>query len=338
MSWFIQYHHYVPASSMPIEMMRGALKAMQHCAAVRPGENVVISTDTNSWRIAEALAGAALAVGGIPTVVVIPPSIMGAHGAQVPKPVVGACRESDVFFLPTTWSQTHTDARVEAIRNDARGSTMCEVTEDCLCVGGIMADYEECDRLGRRLGGLLSKAKEVRITSPSGTDVRGEVSGRPVQYETGLFREPRQFAALPSSEINISPIEGTANGKVIVDVRLMEVGVTRYDQVTLTIRNGKLVNIEGGPSAVRFTEVLARFRDDTTYNIAEFGIGLNPMCREYATNLEDLGMLGHVHIGIGSNYAIGGKVKAPCHIDAIFRDAIVEFDGRIVIDRDSIRK
>ncbi|MFQ6076520.1 MAG: hypothetical protein ACE5Z5_10365 [Candidatus Bathyarchaeia archaeon] len=75
MSWFIPYHHYVPAPSMPMEMMRGALKAVQHCAAVKPGEDVVISTDTNSWRIAEALAGATLAVGGIPTVVVIPPRL-----------------------------------------------------------------------------------------------------------------------------------------------------------------------------------------------------------------------------------------------------------------------
>ncbi|MFQ6076519.1 MAG: aminopeptidase [Candidatus Bathyarchaeia archaeon] len=262
---------------------------------------------------------------------------MGAHGAQVPKPVVGACREADVFFLPTTWSQTHTDARVEAIRHGARGSTMCEVTEDCLCVGGILADYEECDRLGRRLGALLEKTSEVRITSPTGTDIRGMVSGRPVQYETGLFREPGQFSALPSSEINISPIEGSAQGRVVVDVRIMEVGVTRYDHVTLIIQRGKLVDVRGGPAASRYREVLERFGDETAYNIAEFGIGLNPACREYATNLEDLGKLGHVHIGIGSNYAIGGKVRAPCHIDAIFKEAAVEFDGKLVYDKGAVR-
>ncbi len=27
--------------------------------------------------------------------------------------------------------------------------------------------------------------------------IRGEVAGRPVQYETELFREPRQLAAFP---------------------------------------------------------------------------------------------------------------------------------------------
>lgn len=337
MTWFIPYYHYVPASSTPVEMMRGAFKAVQHCAAVKPGENVVISTDNNNWRLAEALAGAALAVGGIPTIVMIPPSIMGAHGAQVPKPVVSACRESDVFFLPTTWSQTHTDARVEAIKNGARGSTMCAVTEDCLCVGGILGDYEECDRLGRRLGGVLKNTSEVHITSPIGTDIRGVVSGRPVQYETGLFREPKQFAALPDSEINISPVEGTAEGKVVADVRIMEVGVTMSDPVTLLIQKGKVVDIKGGPAASHFRNILKSYKNETAYNLAEFGIGLNPNSRECATNLEDLGKLGHAHFGIGSNYSIGGKVKAPCHIDAIIKDATIEFDGKLVYDRGIVR-
>ena len=173
MEWPINYLHYVPHSSSFIEMMRGAMRAMD-CASVKPGENVVISTDTNKLRLAEALAAAAHAVGAVPTIVMITPP--GAHGAQPPAPVVGACAQADVFFLPTTWSQTHTDARIEAIKNGARGATMCEVTEDAMCVGGILADFEECDRVGRKLGALLSQATTMRMTTPAGTDIVGEVT------------------------------------------------------------------------------------------------------------------------------------------------------------------
>ncbi len=337
MTWPITYHHYTPQSSSFIEMMRGAMKAVEKCAGVKPGENVVISTDSNKIRMGEALAAAALAVGGIPTILVIPPSVQGVHGAQVPKPVVAACRESDVFFLPTTWSQTHTDARIEAMKHGARGSTMCEVTEDCLCTGGILGDYEECDRIGRKLGALLAKTKMVRIRSPKGTDIVGAVTDRPVQYETGIFREPGEFGSLPNSEINISPIEGTANGKAVIDVRIMSIGVIRADPVTLIIEDGNVTKIEGGPNAQQYREILEALKDKTAYNLAEFGIGLNQACREYATNLEDLGKLGHFHLGMGSSYAIGGKVKAPCHIDAIARDAIIEFDGKVVYDRGQLR-
>ena len=48
--------------------------------------------------------------------------------------------------------------------------------------------------------------------------MRAKISNRPVQYETGLFREPGQFGALPNSEINISPVEGTTEGVFIGDL------------------------------------------------------------------------------------------------------------------------
>ena len=328
--WPISYWHYVPGPSSPIQMMRGAMKCM-NCGGIKEGETVLISTDTNKLRIAEALASAAYAVGATPIIVMIPP--VKTHGAQLPEPVVAAFREADVFLQPSTWSQTHTKARVEAIKAGKRGSTMCEVTEDALCVGAIEADYEECDKLGRKRGAVLAESKEVRITSPAGTDIRGEVQGRPVQYETGLFREPGQFAAFPDSEINISPVEGTAEGKAVIDVSIMSVGITVYDPVTLSIKEGKVVDIQGGMSARKFRETLEALEDGKAFNYAEFGIGLNPCARLAATNLEDLGRLGNCHCGIGSNFAIGGKVLAPNHHDAMFKDASVYFDGKLVLDK-----
>jgi 2,5-dihydroxypyridine 5,6-dioxygenase len=327
--WPISYWHYVPGASSPMQMMRGAMKCM-NCGGVGEGETVLISTDTNKVRIAEALAGAAYAVGATPIIVIIPP--VKTHGAQLPEPVVAAFREADVFLQPSTWSQTHTRARVEAIKAGKRGSTMCEVTEDALCVGAIEADYEECDRLGRRLGAVLAESSEVRITTPLGTDIRGEVKGRPVQYETGLFRKPGSFAAFPDSEINISPVEGTAEGRAIIDVSIMSVGITMYDPVTLIIKEGRVVHIQGGMTARKFRETLESLEDEKAFNYAEFGIGLNPCARLAASNLEDLGRLGNCHCGIGSNFAIGGKITAPNHHDAIFKDASVYFDGKLVLE------
>ena len=49
--WPISYWHYVPGPSSPMQMMRGAMKVMD-CGGVKPGETVLISTDTNKTRIA----------------------------------------------------------------------------------------------------------------------------------------------------------------------------------------------------------------------------------------------------------------------------------------------
>ncbi|MDF1592126.1 MAG: aminopeptidase [Desulfobacterales bacterium] len=327
--WPISYWHYMPGPSSPIQMMRGALKVMD-CGGVKPGETVLISTDTNKMRIAESLAGAAYAVGATPIIIMIPP--VGVHGAQLPEPVVAAFKEADVFLQPSTWSQTHTRARVEAIKAGKRGCTMCEITEDALCVGAINADYEACDRLGRKLGAVLEKTEKVRITSPAGTDIRGIVKDRPVQYETGLFKLPGQFAAFPDSEINISPLEGTAHGKIVSDVSIMSVGITLYGPVTLIVKDGRITDIQGGMAAAKLRQILEVLNDEKAYNYAEFGIGLNPEARLAATNLEDLGRLGNCHAGIGSSFAIGGKVLAPNHIDAMYKDATVYFDGKVVLE------
>jgi leucyl aminopeptidase (aminopeptidase T) len=334
MTWPIEHFHYIPAPSSFIEMMPGALKAVTQCAGVKPQENVVVACDTNKMRLAEALAAAAYAVGGIPTILTFLPT--GAHGAQVPKAVVGAAARSDVFFMPTSWSMTHTDARIEAIKNGARVCTMCEVTEDCLCAGGIQGDYEECDRLGRRIGALLEKAETVRMTSAGGTDLTGKIKERPVQYETGLFREPGQFAALPNSEINISPLEGTSEGVIVADVRVMGYGVVSREPVTIEVKNGEVIDVSGGEAAGYLRDTLRAFNDPTAYTLAEFACGLNPACRIYSTNLEDLGKLGFGHNGIGSNYAIGGRVAAPCHIDVVYSEASLYIDDRLVLDRGRI--
>lgn len=334
MTWPIEHFHYMPAPSSFIEMMPGAMKAMTQCAGVKPGENVVIACDTNKLRLAEALAAAAYAAGGMPTIVSFPPT--GAHGAQVPKAVVGACAHSDVLFMPTSWSMTHTDARIEAIENGSRVCTMCEVTEDCLCVGGILGDFEENDRIGREIGAVMAAGKTIRMTSAAGTELTAEITGRPVQYETGLFREPGQFAALPDSELNISPVEGSSEGVIVGDVRLMGYGVIREEPVTIEVKSGEVVKVSGGKAADYLRETLKAFNDRSAYNLAEFAVGLNPASRTYATNLEDLGKLGFGHHGIGSNYAIGGQVAAPCHIDVIYAQASLEIDGKLLLDKGNV--
>jgi len=231
---------------------------------------------------------------------------------------------------------THTDARIEAIKNGARGTTMCEVTEDCLCTGGILGNYEENDRIGRKLGAVIGEGKSIRMTSSGGTDLKAEITGRPVQYETGLFREPGQFAALPNSELNISPIERTTEGLIVGDVRLMGYGIIRDEPITLEIKAGEVTKVSGGKGAEYLNETLESFHDRTAYNLAEFAVGLNPFCRTYSTNLEDLGKLGFGHHGIGSNYAIGGKVLAPCHIDVIYSNASLEIDERVILDQGKV--
>jgi len=63
----------------------------------------------------------------------------------------------------------------------------------------------------------------------------------------------------------------------------MSVGVTMYDPVTLIVKAGKVVDIQGGMAAKKLWETLKGLGDERAFNYAEFGIGLNP-CARLAAN------------------------------------------------------
>lgn len=50
---------------------------------------------------------------------------------------------------------------------------------------------------------------------------------------------------------------------------------------------------------------LAAKQDPNVYNIAEMGVGLNPQCRFMGFMLEDEGVYGSAHIGIGTSITLG---------------------------------
>ena len=67
-------------------------------------------------------------------------------------------------------------------------------------------------------------------------------------------------------------------------------------------------------------KVLARQEDPWVYNLAQFTFGLNPACTEFTGEmLNDEGVNGTVHIGIGTPANLGGEVTAKTHFDAITR-------------------
>ena len=64
--------------------------------------------------------------------------------------------------------------------------------------------------------------------------------------------------------------------------------------------------------------------------MGELGIGLNPNARLIGVMLEDEGVLGTIHIGIGTSLTLGGLVSAPMHYDLIMWEPTIVVDGKTV--------
>jgi leucyl aminopeptidase (aminopeptidase T) len=46
--------------------------------------------------------------------------------------------------------------------------------------------------------------------------------------------------------------------------------------------------------------------------------------------LEDEGVLGTIHIGIGTSHTLGGEVMAPTHYDLLMWEPTIVVDGAVV--------
>lgn len=69
---------------------------------------------------------------------------------------------------------------------------------------------------------------------------------------------------------------------------------------------------------------------------AELGVGLNPKCKMTGIMLDDEGVLGSAHIGIGSNFTLGGNLKAAIHYDLVLWHPTIKLDEKIVMKNGNI--
>ncbi len=298
------------------------------CARVQPGELVCIAADLNTLAIAQALLEAVREAGAEPVLVTMTPR--RAHGNEPPRVVAAAMKAADAVIQPVTYAMTHTDATRDALRAGARVLVLRGVTEDIMTHGAMLADYDEVDRITRDVQRLLTEAKTARVGTPSGTDLSMSLAGRGAVALTGRVGGPGTFAAMPDGEAAISPVEGSAEGTLVVDHTMDNLGLLDAP-IRMTVRAGRVTAIEGGAAAKALRDMVAA-SDANATNIAEFAIGTNDRARLIGSMTEDKKLRGSVHVAIGDNHVIGGTVVSELHLDGLLLRPTVELDGRTVVE------
>lgn len=311
-------------------MAKGAYTVVNKCAGVQPGEHVLIVSEASKMSIAECLAEAVCAAGGEPTIAAMIPRER--DGQEPPALIAAAMKASNVFFCVVGKSITHTQAVKEAVANGSRGLVLTHFSEDMMVRGGIEADFPAIAPVCQGVARALEGAQEVHLTSTFGTDLTYSAKGRRGNALYGVVK-PGQFSTIPTIEANVSPLEGTANGIIVADGSIPYIGIGVLEEpVTLKVENGRIVDISGGRQAKMLADNLASKNDPNVYNIAEHGVGLNPKCHFCGFMLEDEGVFGTCHIGIGTSITLGGNVKAACHYDVIMKDGTIVADGKVLME------
>ena len=194
----------------------------------------------------------------------------------------------------------------------------------------LETDFEAQAAVCRRYGDKFTNGSTVRLTSPSGTDLSFSIGGRVANVLTNI-PDPGELAPVPDIEVNVVPVHGTAEGIVISDASVPYLGIGVLDEpIVCQVADGYITELAGGPQAETLRAHLDSHGDKNCYNVAELGVGLNPNARLTGMMLDDEGVLGTIHIGIGTSYTLGGEIIAPTHYDLLMWAPTIEVDGQVI--------
>ena len=312
---------------MAREILEGCKILLHTCGGVKKDEKVLVITDETSHEIGAAMYQCAA---GFTDATWVCTEDRSTHGEAPTDCVAAAMQEADVIFSATTFSLYNTDARIEACKRGARFVNMADYSLSMLREGCLFTDWEE---IRRQVDATAKKivGRELRITTPAGTDFWTSIEGRhaDVGYGTSIHRG--EASSPPDAECAVGPADDSAKGVLVIDGSVPLPGLGLLEKpIYLMVEEGYITKIEGGREAEILKKSLADFDDPRVYLVAEVGFGLNPAASLSGRMLEDEGVYGTMHIGIGNNLAYGGTCRTPIHIDLILKNPTCLVDDHYV--------
>lgn len=319
-------YHGFPSETTGSAVRQVARSIIDVCMGVKPGESVLIVTDTIRKDLGLPIYQAALETGNEAIYVEMRPRAV--NGKEPPKVVADAMYDADVIVAVTRVSLSHTQAKIKATKHGARVATMpfgarsTEFVTGIFTGGGMSVDYERMDRNIGRLAERLNGMGRAHVTTEKGTDIVIDYKGLRFHEDSGIVRKPGDFTNLPAGEVYVAPV--SADGVIVVDLTLGRFG-RLTSPVELYVKDGMVYSIKG-ERAKDIEKLLAPF-GPMAMNLAEFAIGMNPGARICGLLLEDEKVANTVHFALGNNVAFGGDVEVGIHMDGVVDRPTIYVDG-----------
>ena len=309
------------------ELHRAARVLLTEVRPVAPGDQVLITADTQAdQRVARATAAAAHVLGAVPTVVIYP---TGAPVGPVPAPVYGAAQRAQHWINFSVGYHLYSDAYEAAI---ASGCVYLELT-------GMDVDMM-VRTVGKVDNGLLDEIKcllyrrsqacsTLRLTSPAGCDATMAIdpAGDP------FWEDPPTEGGWPQmlgGQSGCMVERQSVNGTLVFDGTAWppdSLGLLSRP-IIISVVDGYATEFSGGHEAKLYENWLRSAGNAEALLFDHICYGFNPgVKRPSGRILEDERILGCVQIGIGAT-ALG----SPVHSDGVVLHPSVWLDDQQIQD------
>jgi 2,5-dihydroxypyridine 5,6-dioxygenase len=197
---------------------------------------------------------------------------------------------------------------------------------------------EQQVRAGMR---LLRDGREMKVTSPAGTNLRIGLEGARVGGVWGYTEKPGTLSHWPGGLCLAFPKATSVSGTLVLAAGDLNLTFKRYIEspIHLAVESDYVTKIEGaGVDAELMREYFAAWGDREAYAVSHVGWGLNRRARWDALAMydrrdvngtEQRAFAGNFLYSTGANEAAGRHTLG--HFDLPLRHCTVEIDGKAVV-------
>ncbi|MEW6738391.1 MAG: aminopeptidase [Nitrospirota bacterium] len=214
----------------------------------------------------------------------------------------------------SNYSTSHTRFRDILTRVCGCRYASMPIFEFSMLESSMDVDWKRLSKRTKAIAKVVNTTEAIEIKTPNGTHITLSKKDRQALSDDGILTKPGSFGNLPAGEVFLAPVEGSAEGKLV-----LEWAPTRElkSPITLIIEEGIVREIIGDEPYADYLREKLNERNENR-NIAELGIGTNDRAKRPDNILESEKILGTIHIALGDNSSFGGRVKTPFHQDFVF--------------------
>jgi 2,5-dihydroxypyridine 5,6-dioxygenase len=323
------------------ELGKAADVLMRDMFAVKPGETVVITADTESdERVVNAAARSAFALGAKPMVIWLPAAKGVGKAADPMLPVdalAGVLCHADAWVeFNNKWLLYSTPFEI-AMKENPRLRYLCLVGMDTdLMIRTIgRVDKGRLSVFLHRVADMTGSASTMKITTPAGCDLEFEIEPKhKLSCDDGSANVPGMH--MLAGQICFIPKLSSINGTLVFDGALMPPCGLLKEPVVLKVEKGRVTDISGGSQAKEFKAWLESFDDPNMFRLAHGCYGFNPGAKLTGNILEDERVWGCTEWGLGYLSPIDAPpegIDAKSHTDGICLNSSVRLDGEMILDK-----
>lgn len=302
-----------------------------NCGSLAAHDRVLILCDPVTRGLAEVFRAEAATVALDAQLIEVPG--LTRHGEEPTAAAAAAMCDATLILSLCRFSLAHSRARIDAGKAGARFLSMPDYDWALLQDPCLRVDFRAQAPVVRRMADAFTGGSRVHVTTRAGTDIWLRADGRIGNYCPGFVERPGELGSPPDIEANVSPIEDSAEGRVVVDgsITCDEFGLLDTPMI-LDVAAGKVVAINNARR--ENIEIMERMFGPVGSKrrvLAECGVGLNPMAKLTGAMLTDEGTLGCIHFGFGANHTVGGKNEVDFHLDFVMRTPSLTVDGHALM-------